>query len=268
MTGCSTSRAALRQPLPESLTHALDTFATRGRVLVAMDFDGTLAPLVDEPMDARALPGTEELLTALAELPDTLVAIISGRALATLRELSGMGDPLVLIGSHGVEASHHPRAPGADTAERARFAALDQDLQELLSAHPRARIERKPHSLVLHTRGLPEAEAEAAVRAAEAVVARHTGLVVTPGKGVLEMATQHVGKGTALRDLASERGVDAVLFVGDDVTDEQAFEVLHPPDVSVRVGAGQTRAQHRVADECQVQELLRALLTRRQGRVR
>ncbi|WP_109471770.1 trehalose-phosphatase [Ornithinimicrobium cavernae] len=251
--------------LPHRLSEALDQFARLPRILVAMDFDGTLAPLVDEPMDARALPGSSELLSGLAALADTLVAIVSGRDLATLRELSGMGEPLVLIGSHGVEGSHYPTAPGADTAERARFEALDEDLAEMIRAHPLARIERKPHSLVLHTRGLSDQDAEAAVRAAEAVLTRHTGLVVTPGKGVLEMATQHVGKGTALHDLAREREVDAVLFVGDDVTDEEAFAVLPPPHVTIKVGSGDTVATHRVADEADVQLVLRELLARRRA---
>lgn len=250
----------------EPLTTDLERFAALPRVLVASDFDGTLAPLVDDPMQARAVPGSEDLLNALAALPDTVVAVVSGRALADLIELSRLAEPVLLVGSHGVERSSESLGAARDTTEQARFAALDTDLSTLLRDYPRARIERKPHSLVLHTRGLPSGEATAAVTAAEEVAARHTGLVVTPGKDVVELAVRHVGKGVALRELAQEHGVDAVLFVGDDVTDEQAFSQLGPRDLTVKVGVGTTVARHRVADEVQVQGLLREVLRLRAGR--
>lgn len=254
--------------LAAPLVDALQRFAALPRVLVAMDFDGTLAPLVDEPMDARALPGSEELLNELSCLPETLVALVSGRALADLIELTRLAEPVLLVGSHGVERSSEAQAPSRDATEQTRFAALDADLATVLRDHPRARVERKPHSLVLHTRGLSAQEAEAAVQAAEEVVTRHTGLVVTPGKEVLELATRHVGKGVALLELAQEHSVDSVLFVGDDVTDEQAFGVLRPTDLTVKVGQGDTAAQHRVDDEAQVLALVRALLELRRRTAR
>lgn len=265
MTSRTTARAT-QQTLAEPLAGALRRFATLPRVMVAMDFDGTLAPLVDEPMEARALPGSEDLLNRLCALPDTVVAIVSGRALADLLELTRLAEPVLLVGSHGVERSSEARSAAPDTGEQARFAALDEDLAGVLADHPQARVERKPHSLVLHTRGLPPEEADAAVRAAQEVVTRHTGLVVTPGKGVLEMATRHVGKGVALLELAAEHAVDAVLFVGDDVTDEHAFAMLQPTDLTVKVGAGETAARHRLEDEVQVQALLRTLLEQRSVR--
>lgn len=254
------------QTLARPLADALQQFAALPRVLVAMDFDGTLAPLVDEPMQARALPGSEDLLNRLCGLPDTVVAIVSGRALADLLELTRLAEPVLLVGSHGVERSSEARSAAPDTGEQARFAALDEDLAGVLADHPRARVERKPHSLVLHTRGLSPEEADAAVRAAQEVLTRHTGLVVTPGKGVLEMATRHVGKGVALLELAVEHVVDAVLFVGDDITDEQAFAMLAPTDLTVKVGPGETTARHRLGDEAQVQTLLRTLLEQRSAR--
>lgn len=248
-----------------SLHRDLTRFAALRRVLVALDFDGTLAPLVDEPMAARALPGSIAVLNDLARMPGTTVAIVSGRALATLATLSGASAPVLLVGSHGLETSFGGSPPVMDDAERARFEALDADLQDLRRAHPLARIERKPHSLVLHTRGLPPEAESAAVRAGQALASRHTDLVVTPGKGVLEMATQHVGKGSALRELAADRGAEAVLFAGDDVTDEQAFDALGPNDLTIKVGAGATRAAHALTDEQQVLELVRELLRLRRG---
>src|SRR6195952_985583 len=89
--------------LPEDLVRALDAAARTPRLLVASDFDGTLAPLVDRPADARPLPRAADALIALAELPSTEVALVSGRALATLREYSGMPSAVHLVGSHGAE---------------------------------------------------------------------------------------------------------------------------------------------------------------------
>jgi len=263
MTGLRDRAAAT--PAGE-LTDALRRFAALPRVLVAVDFDGTLAPLVDDPMTARALPGALELLDQLATLPDTLVAVVSGRDLATLRQLTGAVDPVLLVGSHGVETSYREPAPSRDEAESARFAILEAELTALVRAHPLARLERKPHSLVLHTRGIPPEEAAATLAEGRALARGRPNLRVTPGKDVLELATRHVGKGSALLDLADARGVDQVLYVGDDVTDEQAFEALGHAHLTVRVGPGETVAQHRVRDERHVVTLLRGLLTLRSGR--
>lgn len=254
--------AAASQP---ALSAALRRLAALPSLLVAVDFDGTLSPLVDEPLAARPLPGSIEALGELAALPGTLVAIVSGRALGTLVTLSGAAQPLLLIGSHGVETSYAEVGPVMDEAERSAYRALDTDLISLLEQHPGARIERKPHSLVLHTRGMPAADEAAALRAGQEVAARHPALVVTPGKGVLELATQHVGKGSALRELAAAHGVDATIYLGDDVTDEHAFEALGPHDVSVKVGEGATVAQHRLPDENQVLALLHELLELRRA---
>ncbi len=245
-----------------ALHRALHAFAARPRVLIGVDFDGTLAPLVDEPMSARALPGALDLLAELASLPGVSVAVVSGRDLASLDLLTQLVGSVVLVGSHGAESS---RTGGAELDEVTgrRFAALDGDLQGMLADHPGVRLERKPTALVLHTRGLPPERASAAREAGEDLAERHTDVQVTQGKDVLEMAVTEAGKGPALLALAESERADAVLYLGDDVTDELAFEVLREQDVSVRVGDGETAADHRVADEAAVVELLRDVLAAR-----
>ncbi|MDT5125904.1 MAG: trehalose 6-phosphate phosphatase, partial [Mycobacterium sp.] len=89
--------------LPSDLLRALDGAAATPRLLVASDFDGTLAPIVNNPADARPLPGAADALIALAGQPSTTVALVSGRALSTLRELSSIPPPVHLVGSHGAE---------------------------------------------------------------------------------------------------------------------------------------------------------------------
>ena len=81
-----------------------------------------------------------------------------------------------------------------------------------------------------------------------------------PGKDVLELAVTDADKGTALRRLAGELGAAGVLYLGDDVTDEDAFRALGADDVTVKVGDGETAARHRVADLAGVRALLERLL--------
>lgn len=258
--------------LSPDLQAAVADFGALERVLVATDFDGVLAPLVLDPMDSRPVDGGMPALTALAQLPGTTVALVSGRALDPLRELSGAQDPLVLIGSHGAEDSRQPGGLALDDDQLALLERLDEELAAFREDHPGARVESKPAARVVHTRGLPEAEAEAALAAAQELGARHTALEVTPGKGVVELAAAHIGKGVALVALATELGVDAVFYAGDDLTDEHGFAALaDDPDtdragrrLTIRVGDGETSARFRVTDEQHNVELLQALLAARQ----
>lgn len=257
---------------PDLLT-AVQTFAAHPRVLVATDFDGALAPLVLDPADSRPVEGGMETLAALADLPGTTVALVSGRDLAALRLLSGAADPLVLVGSHGAEDSRRPDGLVLTDEQRSLLATLEADLRAVAEAHPGSRIEDKPAGRVLHTRGIPPEVGTAALDAAAALGGRHTSLVVTPGKEVVELAVAHVGKGAALVALAEELGVDAVFYSGDDVTDEHGFAALaDDPDearagrrLTVRVGDGETAAQFRVADEPGLVEALEALLRARRA---
>ena len=140
-------------------------------------------------------------------------------------------------------------------------------LRAVAEQHPGTRIEEKPAGRVLHTRGLDPQVGTAALESARALGERHTSLVVTPGKEVVELAVAHVGKGTALVALAGELGVDAVFYAGDDLTDEQGFAALaDDPDreragrrLTVRVGEGETSAQFRVPDEPALVEVFRAI---------
>ncbi|WP_022925988.1 trehalose-phosphatase [Serinicoccus marinus] len=256
---------------PPELDRALADFAAHERVLVATDFDGVLAPLVLDPMDSRPVEGGMPALAALADLPGTTVALVSGRALDPLRELSGAQDPLVLIGSHGAEDSRSDGGLALDDDQHALLETLDEELAALREEHPGLRVEEKPAGRVVHTRGLPDDEAQAALDAAEELGSRHTALEVTPGKGVVELAVAHVGKGVALVALAEEVRAEAVFYAGDDLTDEHGFEALAQDTdadraarrLTVRVGDGDTLARFRVADEEAMVDLLEALLTAR-----
>ncbi|WP_168582324.1 trehalose-phosphatase [Gephyromycinifex aptenodytis] len=246
--------------LSDDLTRALTRLAERPRVILASDFDGTLAPFVLDPMSARPIEGAMDALHDATQLPGLCVALVSGRDVETLRTLSGVAEqgPIILIGSHGAQSSRADLAPAAllDEDRRSLLAELNQSLQEVQQAHPQARIENKPAAVALHTRGLPEDAAAAALADAEAVADR-PGVHLMRGKSVVELGVVDTSKGLALTRLAQCEDAP-VLYFGDDVTDERAFEMLPSGDghVTVKVGSGDSAAEYRVE---QVQDVLACL---------
>jgi trehalose-phosphatase len=238
--------------LPDSLRAALEAFVEGPRILIGTDFDGTLAPFTTDPMQSRAAPGALTSLYAAASLPGVTVALVSGRDLETLGTLTAVPrtSPIVLVGSHGGQSSIEDLAGPAslDQVAAARLAAASADLEEVAAAHPGTRVELKPGAVAIHTRGLDPALAAAALAAAMAVASRHTGVHVIPGKQVVELSVVETGKGQALRAIAKARASDVTAYFGDDVTDERAFAALDPQsgDVRVKVGPGNTLAEHRL----------------------
>lgn len=216
--------------------------AATPRLLVALDFDGTLAPLVDEPMRARMLPVARAALDALLVLPDTWVALVSGRSLSDLRVIAEHDDAaqVLLAGSHGAEfwlpgeGTIEPVDGPSDVALRDRLRA---DAEAATAGMPGVRIEPKTFGFGVHTR---RADAATAARAWEAV-----DTIVTAeaphwrrraGHNIVEYAFRHEGKDTAVSTLRARLDATGVLFAGDDVTDEDALGSLSESDLGVRVG--------------------------------
>ena len=258
---------------------ALSAFAARPRVLVAVDFDGTLAPLVTDPLHATAVPGGLEALHDAATLGGVTAAVVSGRDVATLAMLTGIGpdDGITLIGSHGAQTNRADRAAlgsaaGAAFPDGAAAALLDtvrDELEAVRSRYPAVRLEDKAAAVALHTRDVERGVAEAATKAAHEAARRHPGVQVIPGKEVVELSVSAADKGSSLVDLARASSSNATLYVGDDATDERAFAALRPlsGDLTVKVGAGETVALHRVPDPEAVAELLTLFVAvRRQHR--
>lgn len=264
----------------DELRVALGALAARPRVLVAVDFDGTLAPFVTDPMRARSVPGGVEALRAAAALDGCTVAVVSGRDVATLGAVTGIGagEGITLVGSHGAEV-RPGGAPGAVSAEDAVLLddgatqlldTVRHELEAIAARCAGVRLEHKPSAVVLHTRDVDAATAEAATAAALDVGRGLAGVNVIPGKAVVELSVSAADKGTALRRLAQGSRSDATLYVGDDTTDERAFAALHPcaGDLTVKVGPGETLAQYRVADPPSVVDLLEVFVDRRAERAR
>ena len=128
------------------------------------------------------------------------------------------------------------------------------------------RLEAKPAGIVVHVRGADPAVGERVLAAVRSGPARLPGVESTEGKAVLEMAVVQVSKGAAIDTLRGRLGADAVLFVGDDVTDETAFVRLRPGDVGIKVGEGDTAAGYRVGTPEDVTAVLEQLLAARRER--
>lgn len=244
--------AAPASPLDAALTGFAQTAHDGGPVLVALDFDGALAPLRDDPEGSRALP---EAVTALARLgahPGVRLALVSGRGVADLADKAEVPDGTVLVGSHGAERARWEDGTlhREDLVLEPAAATLLEELRAGLTAlvaGTTARVESKPASAVLHTRGC-DPDVAARLTAAALALGDRPGIDAMHGKDVVELAVLTVTKGDALAGLRHDLGARALFYAGDDVTDERAFRTLRPEDVTVRVGPGDTAARFRVDD--------------------
>jgi trehalose 6-phosphate phosphatase len=247
--------------LPAELGRALTAVAQVPRLLVACDYDGTMAPIVSNPEDARPLPESAAALQELARLPSTITALISGRALVDLARLSGLSDGIHLVGSHGSEFDTG-FVHDIDDAAKALLHRINDTLSTIAAEHPGVTIELKPASVALHVRNASPDDGRAALdKAADA--AQSWDAQVTEGKAVREFAVIHTDKGQALDILREQQDASAVVFLGDDVTDEKAFRRMRDGDVGVKVGPGDTHAGYRVDAPEDVAVALRHLLDER-----
>lgn len=194
------------------------------RAVVALDYDGTLAPVVDRPSDAVPAPGAVEVLHALADRVGTL-ALVTGRPADVVVELGGLHDVpgLIVLGQYGAQRWQ----AGALTAATP-VAGIEQAravLPGMLGAEG-ATLEDKGLSLVVHTRQARDPHgALARLTPSIATLAELFGLQAHPGRLVLELRPPGFDKGGALRALCGGPP-SAVLFAGDDLGDLPAFDLV------------------------------------------
>lgn len=227
--------------LPTELSTALARAARSPRLLVTSDFDGTLSPIVNNPADARPLPEARAALIALAALPATATALISGRALENLRVLSSMPPTVNLVGSHGAEFN----SGFTHEIDQELLQTISRTLGSIASGKSGVTIETKPASVALHVRNASPADGEAALAAARDASAGWDAHVMA-GKAVLEFAVIVTDKGEAIDILREQHDATSVVYFGDDVTDEKAFRRLHETDIGVKIGSGETLARYRI----------------------
>ncbi|MEV8143827.1 trehalose-phosphatase [Specibacter sp. NPDC078709] len=248
-----------------ALRTALTALARTPHLLLALDFDGTMAPLVDHAADSRPLPRSAAALAAFAQLPRTTTALVSGRALASLRTVATPPEPTLLVGSHGAETWLGPDSPAlALTTEQAAALELARAaVTEATTLFKGTVLEDKPAGVVLHYRLAKEQDALAAVELVIQELNAHPALHLSTGKMVLEISAIKSNKGQSLTMLRELTGATATLFAGDDVTDEHAFEVLRPGDLGIKVGPGTTAAEFRIGGPDELPDVLELLLAAR-----
>jgi trehalose 6-phosphate phosphatase len=204
------------------------------------------------------LPGAADALIALAGQPSTTVALVSGRALSTLRELSSIPPPVHLVGSHGAEFD----SGFSHDIDRELLERITAELTAIAANRPGVTVEPKPASVALHVRNAGAADGRAALDAALAA-AQAWDAELTEGKAVLEFAVISTDKGEAIDIIRDRDDATAVVFFGDDVTDEKAFRRMRDGDVGVKVGPGDTLARFRVESPEDVETALTYLLEQR-----
>ncbi len=234
----------------------LDGLGAR-RTLFAFDYDGTLAPIVRDAARARMRAATKRRLVALASRRP--VVLVTGRALADLAPLVEGVPTAARIGNHGLEWEGEglPRCDRAVVELAAPRVAGWLDAMQPLEALG-IRVEDKRLSLSLHLRGASPLTRDRVHR--EAV--RLPGARLVPGKEVLNVLPEvGLDKGSALQLIGRAVGCEALLFAGDDVTDEDVFTRSVPwPLVAIHVGSGPSAAEYRLRSQGRIDELLDALL--------
>ncbi|WP_395701523.1 trehalose-phosphatase [Aquabacterium sp.] len=231
------------------------------RPLLAFDFDGTLAPIVPHPDDARIAPAVAERLQALMRrLP---VAIVTGRAVDDVRGRLGF-EPSYVVGSHGAEDALDPQASAA-------YAQALDALRTLLRVQRPALdecgvwVEDKRQSIALHYRQSPERERAQALILELLSWREDEVLRIFPGKMVVNvMAREAPDKAHAMQALVARSGVRCALFAGDDVNDEPVFISAPPHWLTVRIGrdARPTQARFYLDSPAETALMLERLLAR------
>ena len=224
---------AIPTPATQPGRDALHALLSRpSRAVIALDFDGTLAPIVADPEQARAHPDAVPALAALAPKVAS-VAVVTGRPADVAVRHGGFGgvaglEHLVVLGHYGAE--RWDAVSGAVTAPPPHpgVAAVRAELPGVLEgADQGIWVEEKGRAVAVHTRRAADPQAAfEALRAPLTDLATRHGLIVEPGRMVLELRPAGMDKGVALLDHVREIGAESVLYAGDDLGDLPAYAAV------------------------------------------
>jgi trehalose 6-phosphate phosphatase len=225
---------SLPESLPATGAGALQAIVRApSETLIATDFDGTLAPIVEDPEQAYADPNAVAALGRLAGLVGPVV-VITGRPaslavrLGRFREVAGL-QSMIVLGQYGVERWNAADDEYLIPPDPPQIRAVAEELPTILNSLDlaEARIEDKGRAIAVHTRSLPDPKTALATLADPlGDLAERHGLVLEPGKNVWEIRATGMDKGAALRAIVDETGARQVIFAGDDLGDLPAFRAV------------------------------------------
>ncbi|WP_424855017.1 trehalose-phosphatase [Streptomyces sp. SAI-170] len=233
--GASAGVGALPEPVTEAGRVGLDALLARpGKAVIALDFDGTLAPIVPDPDQARAHPDAAPALARLAPRVAS-VAVITGRPAGVAVRYGGFAgvaglEHLVVLGHYGAERWDAASGGVSAPAPHPGVAAVRAELPGVLDgvgAWQGTWVEEKGRAVAVHTRRAedPQAAFEMLREPLGALAARH-GLIVEPGRMVLELRPPGMDKGVALEEWVRSVGAECVVYAGDDLGDLPAFAAV------------------------------------------
>ncbi|HYP44587.1 MAG TPA: trehalose-phosphatase [Propionibacteriaceae bacterium] len=221
-------------PVSDAGIQAMQAVLERPReTMIGVDFDGTLAPIIDDPDQAFAHPAAVAALGRLGPLVG-LIAVITGRPARTAVRLGGFqGAPglasMVVLGQYGVERWDAATNQFSIPPEPDEIRAVGDELPPILAelGLTDVRVEHKGRAIGVHTRELGDSVTafERLEEPLGELAARH-GLLIEPGKNVLEIRAPGFDKGHAVRRLVAEREISQIIFAGDDLGDLPAFRAV------------------------------------------
>lgn len=221
-------------------------------VLLAFDYDGTLAPIASTPAEARMRARTQALLARVSRRYPCVV--ISGRALADISRRVRKIPLWYVFGNHGLEPATNGQTRSGRTAEWLR------ELRRQLPDHPGVVIEDKRHTVTVHYRAARDQRRAAA--AIDEVAQKLTDARIVDGAAAINILPRHgPNKGIALQRALELFGCRTAIYVGDDATDEDAFgAVAGERLLGIRVGrAAVSRARYHLTSQREIDDLLRTL---------
>jgi alpha,alpha-trehalase len=251
--------------IPSATEHREEIFEhfRRARPAIFLDYDGTLTPIVSRPEQALLPEETKQAIQELATY--CTVGIISGRDLDDVRSMVGISG-IVYAGSHGFDIADRDGSRLGEEYGGEFLPALDSaeaQLRPSIEQVPGAWVERKRYAIAVHYRGVREQDVSKVEERFDHVLSAHKTLRKTTGKKVFELRPNvDWDKGKALLTLLETLKLNwaTPVYIGDDVTDEDAFRVLRGRGIAIIVGSeGESTAHYRLSDPQQVRSFLLAV---------
>jgi trehalose-phosphatase len=242
------------------ITNSQSIILSSSSKLLVVDFDGTLSEIVDRPELATLDRGTWQHLSQLAQRPDFIIAICSGRSIADVRQIVNI-EHVVYAGNHGLEIAGRglhflaPSVPGVSQ----NLALITSELKHVFAKIQGVQIEEKGLSVAVHYRRAKDADPTAIEADVRRIIRDRSGFIIRHGKMVFDVRPDVAwNKGNAALWIRDQMGCEDSLpiVIGDDLSDEDMFAEFSD-GLTIRVGLdGQTCAKHRLHDPREVAQFL------------